>query len=142
MTFIDGWFCTGDLGYIDKNGYLYITGRKKDLIILDNGENISPYEIENRIRSIEGISNVIVCVTQLNNQNQLTAVVEHDESTEIDNSIDLERYYLSKIAKLNLPNSQKIQHIIIHMGKFPTNISGKVNRDIILDSCLTFYNGK
>ncbi|MBQ9142309.1 MAG: AMP-binding protein [Lachnospiraceae bacterium] len=57
----DGWLKTGDLGYLDKDGYLHITGRKKNLIILNNGENVSPEELENELLKSIYICEVVVC---------------------------------------------------------------------------------
>lgn len=56
----NGWFYTGDLGYFDKQGYLYITGRKKDVIVLKNGKNIYPDEIESLINKLEYVSETLV----------------------------------------------------------------------------------
>ena len=56
----DGWFHTGDLGRIDEDGYYYITGRKKDLIILANGENVSPEELEHKLAACPAVQECIV----------------------------------------------------------------------------------
>jgi len=56
----DGFFHTGDLGYIDNQGFLYITGRIKNVIVTQNGKNIYPEELENRLTSINVVAEVIV----------------------------------------------------------------------------------
>ena len=59
-TLEDGWLKTGDLGYIDEDGFLFLTGRKKNLIITPNGENVSPEEIENKLGEHRLIQEVLI----------------------------------------------------------------------------------
>ncbi|MBD5147161.1 MAG: AMP-binding protein [Ruminococcus sp.] len=56
----DGWLRTGDLGYVDEKNRIFITGRKKNLIILSNGENVSPEELENKFAGLDFIADVLV----------------------------------------------------------------------------------
>lgn len=56
----DGWLLTGDLGYVDEDGYVFLTGRKKNLIITKNGENVSPEELENKLGEQRLIQEILV----------------------------------------------------------------------------------
>ena len=57
---IDGWCHTGDVGYIDEHGFVFITGRQKDMIVLDNGKKIFPEEIEHVLMNLEYIKDVLI----------------------------------------------------------------------------------
>ena len=61
----DGWLRTGDLGRIDRRGFLFITGRRKNLIITEGGKNVYPEEIENRFQLFDEVEQVMVCGYEL-----------------------------------------------------------------------------
>ncbi|WGH93994.1 AMP-dependent synthetase/ligase [Auritidibacter ignavus] len=77
-TFTDGWFATGDLGELDEDGYLSITGRKKELIVTAGGKNVSPSQLEDVLRSDVLISQAIVIGDQ---RPFVAALVTIDEET-------------------------------------------------------------
>lgn len=60
QTLCQGWLKTGDLGYVDEDGFVYLTGRKKNLIITKNGENVSPEELENKIGEERLVQEILV----------------------------------------------------------------------------------
>lgn len=59
-TLRDGWLVTGDLGYVDEEGFVYLTGRRKNLIVTKNGENVSPEEIENKIGENRLVQEILI----------------------------------------------------------------------------------
>jgi long-chain acyl-CoA synthetase len=59
-AFEDGWYKTGDLGYLDKRGHLVLHGRKKDLIVLANGQNVYPEDVERALKAVPGVTEAVV----------------------------------------------------------------------------------
>lgn len=74
-VFRDGWFCTGDLGYIDENGDLFIKGRIKNVIVTENGKNIYPEELETRLSEYPEIGEVLVYGAKENGESFVKARV-------------------------------------------------------------------
>ena len=92
-AFEGGWFHTGDLAYFDKDDYIFITGRQKSVIVLKNGKNIYPEELEGLINKIEGVKESFVYGKPENGDEtdlKLNAKIEHD------NEIMKEKYGLEK----------------------------------------------
>src|SRR5439155_23814346 len=78
-AFEDGWYKTGDLGYFDKRGHLVLHGRKKDLIVLANGQNVYPEDVERALKAVPGVSDAVVIGLPSEQGAQVHAVLIRDK---------------------------------------------------------------
>ena len=120
--FVDGWFKTGDIGFIDKHGALHITGRIKNLIILGNGENIPAESLEEQIYTIPYVKEVI-CYGK---DNIIIAEVYLDEEI-----LDAKDRINADIQAINqrLPQIRNIGQVIIRDTEFPKTTTKKIKRN-------------
>ena len=127
----DGWFNTEDYGYMNKKGQLIITGRKKNMIVLDNGKNVYPEEIENYILNIPYVKEVIVKGVK-NAEGQevaLCAEVFLEQENEIE-AQNIEKQLKKDIAEVckELPMYKKISKIEIREKEFEKTTTNKIKR--------------
>ncbi|MBQ3074564.1 MAG: AMP-binding protein [Clostridia bacterium] len=129
---VDGWFHTGDLGKIDERGYLSITGRCKNLIVLDNGKNVYPEEIENYIMLIPYVAEVIV--KGIKDDNEKTVLLAEvflnkDKVKEMEKAPD-EAQLLSdiRIQTEALPMYKQVTRVKIRDTEFEKTTTKKIRR--------------
>ncbi|NLZ34654.1 MAG: long-chain fatty acid--CoA ligase [Clostridiales bacterium] len=135
INFDGEWFKTGDLGYIDNEGFLYITGRKKNIIILKDGNNISPEQIEKMINEHYIVSNSLIKAEKLKNIELIKAYIYPDYNYAEEKGIKDIKMELSKIInEINskLPNYMKVQEIEILEENFELTGIGKIKRYMYL----------
>ena len=123
QVFNDGWFKTGDIGYLDKDNYIYITGRKKTMIVLNNGKNVFPEELEAYIlREIKYISEVVVSFEE----NILVATIYIEP--------DIRDKYISRVEDdikrvgANLVSYKRVSRVVLKDEEFEKTTTKKIKR--------------
>ena len=130
----DGFFHTGDYGRLDEEGWIYITGRKKNLIILSNGKNVYPEEIEADMQKIEGVNEVVVYAGESRVQkDKITIVAEIFPDADLlkDKGItDMQKYFEDQVKILNdkMPQYKAVKRVKLRDVEFEKNTSRKITR--------------
>ena len=130
----DGFFHTGDYGKLDEEGWIYITGRKKNLIILSNGKNVYPEEIEADLQKVEGVCEVVVYAGESKVQkDKITIVAEIFPDADLlkDKGVtDMQAYFEDQVKLLNarMPSYKAVKRVKLRDAEFQKNTSRKITR--------------
>ena len=114
----DGWFHTGDLARMDEEGFYYITGRKKNLIILDSGENISPEELEGIVGKCEAVKECVV--KEMGRKIGVVVYCDEDKQQQV-------RDFITE-ANRTLPLYKRMSAVEFSTEPLPRNGAGKLLR--------------
>jgi len=132
----DGWLLTGDIGYFDEEGYLYITGRKKFVIVTQGGKNIHPEELEEKLTASDLIAEALVFSPD---DSDIQALLYPDEekvkellqSAGVSYSPEEVWELLNKEVRqinLTLETYKKIRHFALRLEEFPKTTTNKIKR--------------
>lgn len=131
----DGWFYTGDLGYFDKDGFLIITGRKKNVIVLKNGKNVYPEELETLINKSDIVKESFIYGKNERDEIKICAKIVYDmdiivqKHTEIDRD-GIHNLIWQEIKEINklMPTYKYIKEIIITQEELIKTTTQKIKR--------------
>ncbi len=133
-VFRDGWFHTGDLGWVDADGFVYITGRCKDVIVTGAGKNVYPTDLEAIYRSLDSIDDICVIGIKSGLTEDVHAVIvpaggAGAEDGEAQTRKEIQRE-IQELAK-ELPSYNRLQQIHIRQEALPLTEEGKLDRAAI-----------
>ena len=130
----EGYFKTGDLGKIDSEGWIYITGRSKNLIILSNGKNVYPEELECELSRIYGVAEAVVYEGESRTDASLELIVAEifpdEEALELRGIVEKEKYFNDEVAKINarVAPYKKIGLVKLRDTEFKKTTTRKITR--------------
>ncbi|MBQ9132463.1 MAG: AMP-binding protein [Clostridia bacterium] len=133
----DGWFCTGDIGYMDDDGYIFITGRKKYVIVLESGKNVFPEEIEEYLDRLDVVAESVVLGRKNPESGEitLTALVypQLDQFADAKDHAKIEETVRAQINKMNrkLVGYKQVRAVEFRYEPFEKTTSKKIKRHLI-----------
>ena len=139
----DGWFSTGDLAKIDEDGYIFICGRKKSVIVLKNGKNIFPEEMENLVNKIEGVKESFIFGKQQSDDKEdikinVKIIFDREimkEAYKVETDEEIRKVLGDKIKEINkvMPKYKAIRGILISEEPLIKTTTNKIKRQANLE---------